>query len=46
MRYEGGIHCCDPSLAIDWPVAADDAVLSERDRALPPFKDFNSPFVA
>jgi dTDP-4-dehydrorhamnose 3,5-epimerase len=44
--HEGGIHFCDPSLAIDWPVGADEAVLSDRDRALPSFREFTTPFVA
>ncbi len=43
-EHEGGFHCGDPTLAIDWPVAVGEAVLSERDRALPAFKDFTTPF--
>ena len=34
---EGGIHFADPTLAISWPVAADMAIVSDKDRALPPF---------
>lgn len=32
---ERGIRFDDPDIGIDWPVAADDAVLSDKDRALP-----------
>ena len=31
---ETGVHCCDPQLAIAWPLPP--AQLSERDQALPP----------
>lgn len=41
---ESGIAWDDPTLAIRWPVAAADAVLSEKDRKLPRFADFASPF--
>jgi dTDP-4-dehydrorhamnose 3,5-epimerase len=39
-----GLIWNDPSLAIDWPVAAADAVLSDKDPKLPRFADFVSPF--
>jgi dTDP-4-dehydrorhamnose 3,5-epimerase len=45
-EHEGGIHFADPDLAINWPIAVDDAILAERDRSLSPFQDFVSPFVA
>jgi dTDP-4-dehydrorhamnose 3,5-epimerase len=45
-EHEGGIHFADPQLAIDWPVAVDEAILADRDKALPLFEDFVSPFVA
>jgi dTDP-4-dehydrorhamnose 3,5-epimerase len=41
---EQGLIWNDPTLAIDWPVAAPDAVLSDKDRKLPRFADFVSPF--
>ncbi|HVZ13760.1 MAG TPA: dTDP-4-dehydrorhamnose 3,5-epimerase [Bauldia sp.] len=33
---EAGIFFADPALAIEWPVSADAAIMSEKDRALPP----------
>ena len=44
-EYESGIHFADPELAIDWPFGTGEATLSDRDRALPSFRDFVSPFV-
>lgn len=41
---ERGLIWNDPTLAIDWPVAAAEAVLSDKDRQLPRFADFVSPF--
>jgi dTDP-4-dehydrorhamnose 3,5-epimerase len=41
---ERGLIWSDPTLAIGWPVAAADAVLSDKDRALGFFADFVSPF--
>ncbi len=41
---EQGLIWNDLDLAIDWPVAAADAVLSDKDRKLPRFADFVSPF--
>jgi dTDP-4-dehydrorhamnose 3,5-epimerase len=34
-EHERGIRWDDPALGIDWPVPPDQAVLSEKDRALP-----------
>ena len=39
-----GLIWNDPTLAIDWPVSAAEAVLSDKDRQLPRFADFVSPF--
>ena len=41
---DSGLIWNDPALAIDWPVAAGDAVLSDKDKALGRFADFKSPF--
>ena len=41
---ERGIAWNDPDLNIGWPVSAADAVLSDKDRKLPRFADFASPF--
>lgn len=37
--HEGGVFWNDPSLGISWPVAAEKAILSDKDRALPPLAD-------
>ncbi|MEM7104513.1 MAG: dTDP-4-dehydrorhamnose 3,5-epimerase [Bacteroidota bacterium] len=36
---EGGIHCLDQSLNIDWKIPADKALLSEKDKLLPGLGD-------
>jgi dTDP-4-dehydrorhamnose 3,5-epimerase len=36
---ERGVAWNDPTLALPWPVAAADAVLSDKDRVLPPLAD-------
>jgi len=41
---DSGILWNDPTLAIRWPIAPHDAVLSPRDRKLGQFLDFVSPF--
>jgi dTDP-4-dehydrorhamnose 3,5-epimerase len=41
---EGGLFCFDPALAIAWPVAAADAIVSDKDRDLPRLADFVTPF--
>lgn len=41
---EGGLSMLDGSLGIDWRIPAADAIISEKDRALPLFENFYSPF--
>lgn len=41
---DGGISILDTSLGIDWGIALDDAILSDKDKKHPLFKDFDSPF--
>jgi len=43
--HDKGVHWRDPALAIDWPVREGDAVLSDRDRALPLLADLPPYFV-
>ncbi|MDE6555656.1 MAG: dTDP-4-dehydrorhamnose 3,5-epimerase [Duncaniella sp.] len=42
---DGGISILDPSLGIDWGMALEDAILSDKDKRHPLLKDFNSPFI-
>ncbi len=42
-EHDGGILCDDPDLGIAWPPLA--PVLSDKDRSLPRFRNFESPFV-
>ena len=41
---DGGICWSDPELAIPWPVAPAQALVSPKDAVLPLLKDFQSPF--
>ncbi|MEJ6980792.1 dTDP-4-dehydrorhamnose 3,5-epimerase [Pedobacter sp. P351] len=41
---EIGVKWDDPELNIDWGLEADEVILSDKDRLLPLFKDFTSPF--
>ncbi len=41
---DGGISIVDPSLGIDWGMAIDEAILSDKDRRHPLLSDFDSPF--
>lgn len=41
---DGAIRFDDPTLAIDWGLPADQAVLSDKDAAAPNFAGFTSPF--
>lgn len=38
-QAEAGVHFADPALAIPWPVPADAAVVADKDRALPLFRE-------
>jgi dTDP-4-dehydrorhamnose 3,5-epimerase len=41
---DSGLLWNDPTLAIDWPITAENAVVSDRDRKLGRFDDFVTPF--
>ena len=41
---DSGLIWNDPTLAIEWPVAAGEVVLSDKDLRLGRFADFVSPF--
>jgi dTDP-4-dehydrorhamnose 3,5-epimerase len=43
-KLDGGILWNDPDLGIDWPIEAEKAVLSDKDRQLPRLRDLASPF--
>lgn len=42
---DGAVRFDDPDLAIDWGIAPGAAILSDKDRAAPPFRNFATPFV-
>ena len=42
--YDAGIAWNDPTIGIAWPISPAEAILSEKDNALPAFADFVSPF--
>ncbi len=42
---EGAIAWNDPDIAIQWPVEAENMILSEKDKRHPNLKDFDSPFI-
>lgn len=42
---EGAIAWNDPEIGINWPISAEDVVLSEKDKHHPFLKDFVSPFI-
>lgn len=42
--HEGGIQWDDPALNIDWKLPKEEILLSEKDRELPSFEEFSSPF--
>ncbi|HET9068012.1 MAG TPA: dTDP-4-dehydrorhamnose 3,5-epimerase [Amaricoccus sp.] len=41
---DGGVLWSDPDLGIPWGLPANDVVLSDKDRGLPAFRDWVSPF--
>ncbi len=41
---EGGIQWNDPTIGIRWPLAPEHAILSGKDKVLPPLAGFESPF--
>ncbi len=43
-EYECGLLWSDPEIAIDWPVKADVAILSDKDRTLPRLADLHLTF--
>ncbi len=44
-KSEGGIKWNDPFLNIDWKISNDKILISEKDRNLPEFSNFSSPFL-
>jgi dTDP-4-dehydrorhamnose 3,5-epimerase len=43
-ELDGGIMWNDPDLGIEWPVAAGQAIVSDKDKRLPRLRDITSPF--
>lgn len=43
-QSEGGISILDESLGIDWLIPTEEAILSDKDRVHPFFRDFHTPF--
>lgn len=43
-EHDHGLLWNDPALGIEWPLAAHEAILSDKDRAQPRFADFTTPF--
>ncbi len=41
---DGSVYFASPELDIDWPAGPDEVVLSDKDKAAPPFRDFVNPF--
>ncbi len=44
-KHDCGVLWSDPDLGIDWPVAAEAAILSDKDRVQPRLAAIESPFV-
>ena len=43
-QSEGGIQLMDKSLGINWPISADDAILSDKDKKYPKLSEITSDF--
>ncbi|SLN57063.1 dTDP-4-dehydrorhamnose 3,5-epimerase [Roseivivax jejudonensis] len=43
-EHDGAVRWDDPEIGIDWGIAPEDAVLSDKDRAAPTLAEFNTPF--
>ena len=43
-EHDKGLRWNDPMLGIQWPISEDEAVLSDKDRGLPRFAEFATPF--
>jgi dTDP-4-dehydrorhamnose 3,5-epimerase len=43
-EHDLGVRWDDPDLAIDWPIPAEQLILSDKDRALPLFRDLPAVF--
>ena len=43
--HDKGVLWNDPDLGIDWPVATDDAILSDKDKSQPRLAEYDSAFV-
>ncbi|MCB1782505.1 MAG: dTDP-4-dehydrorhamnose 3,5-epimerase [Alphaproteobacteria bacterium] len=43
-EHDGGILWNDPDLGIEWPVKSETVTLSEKDKTLPSWEDFKTPF--
>ncbi len=43
-KFDSGVLWSDPDLGIEWPVGADAAVITDKDLALPRFRDLADPF--
>ena len=43
-ELDSGILWDDPDLGIPWPVTAETAALSDKDKRLPRLRDFGAPF--
>jgi dTDP-4-dehydrorhamnose 3,5-epimerase len=41
---DAGLAWDDPTIGITWPIAPEDAILSDKDKTQPAFADFASPF--